>query len=754
LISRALPVAAAVAVAALNASAGLAQPLRPEAPAGAQERRAPDRSAAQTRPQAPPDRIRLRAATIDTRQVGGSLRDALRSKTRTGHRLIQIDGDLTPQRRAALERAGVRLRGYAGDGAYLCDAADAAPQRAEELGFIRWAAELRPEWKLDPHMGRRDFRTPQRIAMRDAGRMLAIVTLLDGAEADEAAARIKAVPGVRLLQRSDAGRRHEFAVTLPPAAAERVASIDEVLYIEEAPEATLRNNTTRWIVQTNVSSQTPLYDNGLTGEGQVIGVLDTKLDINHCAFIDPSVPVRMNELMPDHRKIIAYNTEFGSNDHGTHVSGIAGGDNGADDDRRGVAYDAKLAYNYLPALSDSATGVLFPSLLELHRSQGARIHTNSWGDDSRTDYTGWARAADEFMWLNEDNLILFAETNLSTLRSPENAKNIIAVAATRDTPSQDSIGTGGPGPTFDGRQKPDITAPGWNSMSADGLTDCGVRGMSGTSMAAPAVAGVAALTRQYFTDGFYPAGAPNPDDAFIPSGALLKAAILNSGMDMTNVSHNGQTYPNSQEGWGRVAIDRTLFFPGDARELRIADIRNADAGAMDTGAVDERALPVESPGEQLRVTLAFTDAPAETFANVVVVNDLDLEIVSPSGVSYRGNNFDASTGLSLPDGDWDPLNNVEQIHIDAPEPGEWTVRVIGREVNMGPQGFALVMTGDFLEAGACPSDLNADEVVDGADLGALLSAWGGDDPDADLNADGTVDGADLGALLSAWGPCP
>lgn len=45
-------------------------------------------------------------------------------------------------------------------------------------------------------------------------------------------------------------------------------------------------------------------------------------------------------------------------------------------------------------------------------------------------------------------------------------------------------------------------------------------------------------------------------------------------------------------------------------------------------------------------------------------------------------------------------------------------------------------------------DLDGDGVVDGADLGALLGAWG--TVGADLTGDGTTDGADLGALLGAW----
>lgn len=62
--------------------------------------------------------------------------------------------------------------------------------------------------------------------------------------------------------------------------------------------------------------------------------------------------------------------------------------------------------------------------------------------------------------------------------------------------------------------------------------------------------------------------------------------------------------------------------------------------------------------------------------------------------------------------------------------------------------------GDACEAPPCPSDLNGDAVVNGADLGTLLAAWGSANPAADLNGDGVVNGADLGILLSAWGSCP
>ena len=60
------------------------------------------------------------------------------------------------------------------------------------------------------------------------------------------------------------------------------------------------------------------------------------------------------------------------------------------------------------------------------------------------------------------------------------------------------------------------------------------------------------------------------------------------------------------------------------------------------------------------------------------------------------------------------------------------------------------------EAPPCPGDIYEDGVVNSADLGILLSAWGacgGGECPADINADGQVDSADLGELLSGWGPC-
>jgi hypothetical protein len=90
---------------------------------------------------------------------------------------------------------------------------------------------------------------------------------------------------------------------------------------------------------------------------------------------------------------------------------------------------------------------------------------------------------------------------------------------------------------------------------------------------------------------------------------------------------------------------------------------------------------------------------------------------------------------------------------------EWRVSVMG--MNQSPalaaDGSLLVTGTDVLHrywtAPCANADLDCDGVVDGLDLGILLSGWGpcaGSPCTGDVDRDGTVGGSDLGALLSAW----
>ncbi len=660
---------------------------------------------------------------------------------------IQLDGPITPERRAALAAAGIQLGDYLPANAYVVTV-DPRARMAEldAIDFVQWGEALRPEWKTDTRIGTRPYLSPERIEISARGEVALWAHLFAGERGEDAAAQIAAMDGVRVLSTSTESGHTIVAVTAPANAALALAALDAVSYVEEAPEATLRNATSRTIVQSGAVGPTPFYDNGITGIGQVVAVQDSRMDLNHCSFRDTVAPG------PTHRKVLAFNASSGSaSSHGTHVAGTIAGDNGDLTDTRGVAYGAKIVFNLTP--SDVSTGTTFLSRLNQHHSQGARVHTNSWGADNRTDYNGWAWAIDRFSRDNEDSVVAFAVTNQSVLYTPENAKSCLAVGASQDNASINNHCSGGQGPTADQRRKPEIYAPGCSTSSSSSGTTCGLRSLTGTSMACPAVSGAVALFRQYFTDGYYPTGAAVSGNGFVPTGALLRAMIMNAGVDMTGITG----YPSNREGWGRLVGDVSAHFAGDARTLIVRDIRNASPESLTTGGSHTWNFDVDGSAEQLRVTMTFTDVPATLGATFTPVNNIDLEVVAPDGVTvYKGNNFNTSTGVSNVGGSADAINSTEQVHVTNPATGTWTVRVLGTAVNQERQGFGLVITGDVSEAGvACYGDVNGDGTVNFADLNVVLSQFGssGAGLQGDIDGDGTVGFSDLNIVLSNFGQC-
>ena len=640
-----------------------------------------------------PASLYLRAGTVQTARTELTLASAINARV-PGPVVVQLDGPITPQRRARLAAAGVSIGSYLPDNAYICtlDGGDAAA--AAGLEFVRWVGRYRDAWKLDPELGNRQYQTQERLALVATGRDLYTVSVFAGADVGQTEKAVWAVKGAAIRDEEQIGDHMEFLVEMPAAAVAGVARIAGVQYIEPAPDITDRSNlTTRWIVQSNVLNVTPVYAAGIHGEGQIVGILDGRVDINHCSFRDTSGAA----VGPLHRKVVGMLSTGSSNSHGTHVAGIAVGDGGLEDNTRGVAYLAKLSW-----ASYDLSGTTFTSSTTFNRNNGARIHTNSWGNDGTTSYDGLCRAVDAFAYSFEDDVVCFAVTNQSLLKNPENAKNVVAVGNTQDTPSTSSICTGGAGPTSDGRRKPEIWAPGCATLSSQSGSSCGTVALTGTSMASPAIAGTALLVRQYYTAGYYPAGTAS-GNGFTPSGALIRATLMNTGQDLTGAASGFQVptgYPSTQEGWGRVRIDDALYFPGDARKLVVRDVRNASG--LSTGGQDELTINVSDSAQQLRVTLAWTEPAATAGAANPVINDLDLEVVSPGGSTYLGNVFNTGSGASITGGTKDAKNIIEQVHIPSPTVGQWTIRVRGAAVAQGTQGFAVVATGSVsTSAGAC-----------------------------------------------------
>ncbi len=514
----------------------------------------------------------------------------------------------------------------------------------------------------------------ERIAVRARTRdeIPVLVHLMPGAVDDASGVRgLLAAHGIEVAGSGRAGTFTRVGALLPLAAAAEIAAElgarPDVFFVERVHRLGFFNDKSAGSVQSGRQGAsddvTPIWQRGLRGEGQIVGMIDSGLDVDGCQFRDagkmPKVNTFANGMYPievdaTHRKVIAYDflyscDQFGSkancempsdpmawdsHGHGTHCAGSMVGDR--EGPNRGMAPAAKMVVqdgglemntcSEMPGLGCPVVD-LYP-IFEQAYQQGVRIHNNSYGDNEeapnpeQSNYTARSQDVDRFVWDHKDMLIVFAAGNSGTgnsdfsVSSPSTNKNGLSVGSVRTSPtsaSDDDISSfSSRGWTSDGRIKPDILAPGCTTSAAGdrniGTNNCSDVGGCGTSYAAPILVGAAALARQYFTEGFYPSGAKNAANARDPSAALLKATLLNGAVSVTGEDNAGQAItpiPSNEQGWGRMQLDRSLVFEGGPKKLYVDDPREG-FGAGDTTTISYNLRGV-SAAQPLKVTLVWTD---------------------------------------------------------------------------------------------------------------------------------------------------
>lgn len=671
--------------------------------------------------------------------------------------VLVTTGVLTRAQRVAIDELGIRRMGYLPSHAWIVDMSGVEAEKVAALAGMDFVAALTPyldAWKLDPWLtagaDARVWQTlpRQALAARDAeqgGRVAATVHAFENQPLDRVLDALRGIAGVEVYSSERVLNNWSVSISLPAARTAELGALAPVQFAEMSPEYTQRSNsTTRWVVQSNVQSQMPLHERGLMGQGQIVGFMDFGMAWEHCSFSDSEHPIGV-----EHRKIVAYNAPLMYDLHGTHVAATLAGDAGTTGNTRGIAYLARIVFNNLPTFQENSHLERYA----LHASQGAFIHSNSWGADFVTEYDGGARAIDAFTWDNDDALICFSVSNTAALSNPENAKNTLAVSLSANAPNQNDMPCGGAsGPTIDGRRKPELVAPGCSITSSAGssIGSCGTTTRTGTSMAQPAVAALGVLTRQYFVEGFYPSGAANSNDAFLPSGALIKAVLASSGQDLSGVVG----YPNMREGFGRVLADAALYFAGDATTLVVEQAFNQSADALDQDDAKVYRFEVEDDDAPVRVMLAWHDFPATIGASFAPINNINLVVTSPDGKAFLGNAFDAQgESISVAQGaQHDAINNLEAVIVSDPEPGVWTVRIEGAGVNVPGQGFGLAITGRVHESqwSDCIADFDEDGGVTGADIAAFFACFEQGLPPADVDRNGGIDGSDIAEFFARY----
>ncbi|MBN2702981.1 MAG: S8 family serine peptidase [Pontiellaceae bacterium] len=632
--------------------------------------------------------------------------------------LVQFRETPNEADRRQLEAMGGEIVGYVPEHALLVFINSEKRDFLQTVPGVEWTGPCLADYKLSSEL---DFRQPE----------LEVVISLFKPEFLHSMTRWIEQQQGTVMESGRGATRASIRAQLSAVAVSELSERAEVEWIEPFVRPELHNNVAVEAPRMNV--RTVWETHGLTGKGQVVAVADSGLDSGDLATIHPDFAGRI-------RYASSWVNEDDWRDyqgHGTHVAGSLLGSGAAYSNGiyRGVAYEAELV---MQALGDDSgsTSIHVPSslgdLFEQAYTNGARIHQNSWGYSGAGSYTSYSRDVDDFTWKYDDMLIVFSAGNsgvdmdrdgvidLRSIGSPGSAKNGLTVGAAE---SARSAGSGGysaktyrrqwpwyfptqpisgdlistawdnqhqgmaafssRGPCADGRIKPDVVAPGTDIVSCksqvqgsstlwgavDGEAGQYYQFGGGTSMAAPLVSGLAALARQYFEE---------VHGVFKPSSALLKAAIINGAVSLYPGQYGigeRQEIPNAKgnmvEGWGEVNAGNTFFPEGkenvfwDHNRLRTDEEHVFELYVKETNGVS--------------ATLVWTDPPASLLSSHQLVNDLDLILISPLGVTNRPN------GLLTAD----HTNNVEQIDLANCETGCWTLVVSGFDVPQGPQPYAL-----------------------------------------------------------------
>ncbi|MEM9373732.1 MAG: S8 family serine peptidase [Planctomycetota bacterium] len=473
-----------------------------------------------------------------------------------------------------------------------------------------------------------------------------------------------------------------LVVEAPLSEIRRLAGDERVQWVEPPlPRMSTLNASNRARVQADTAQSAP---HNLDGTGVTVFVYDG--DAARATHNDFSGRMTVIDSSP-------------TANHATHVSGTIGGDGSVNSNHRGMAPGVTLLS---AGFEFDGSGIFLYSNpgdteadYSVALSMGADLSNNSIGSNTafngfpcsiEGDYGVMAATIDNMVLgsLGEPITIFWAAGNertgacgnsFGTSPPPGNNKNAITVGALNS--NNDSMTTFSSwGPSDDGRVRPVISAPGCQSNSDGGVTstssssDTAYSVACGTSMASPTAAGVGALILQDFRNMY-----PSWGD---PSNQLMKTILIMGAADILNPG------PDYQSGYGSIRAMDSIDF---------ARSGNFDERSVDNAGITTYTANVAPGSSELNITIAWDDPAATPNVATALINDLDLVVIDPDGVRhYPWTLNPAAPNANAVQSQEDHLNNIEQVFVSNPIPGDWQVQVRGTSVPQGPQSFAIGST--------------------------------------------------------------